>query len=77
MSECAHTKLALIRPSVVEKVRCQRCHLTIAQTDLDRGAGHCPECFEVSGKKHRAFEKVELEQNQAVKIRCEDCGLFL
>ncbi len=74
MTECKHTELALISEKSV-KLRCNHCHLTIAEDEL--GDGYCPECYEEKGKKHKDFEKIETQKPGIVKYRCEKCGIYI
>lgn len=73
MDDCAHAKLTLLRPRSDATVRCRHCHLTITAAEL--GAGHCPECFEQGGRRHRDFEPVPVKV-EPIRFRCEDCGLI-
>jgi rubrerythrin len=72
MPGCRHAKLELLSTDQV-RLRCQRCHLTLASTELE--GGYCPECFEQSGKRHYAFE--ELPVSAAAVYRCEECGAIV
>lgn len=74
MSSCTHSKLELL-PEEKKRLRCLHCHLTIAADEL--GAGYCPECYELHGKKRYDFEKVEPEKKGITRYRCEDCGAII
>ena len=72
MTRCRHHHLALM-PQKSQRLRCRRCHLTIAADEL-RG-GYCPECYETSGVKHDDFE--ELVSQPRTRYRCEQCGAII
>jgi rubrerythrin len=74
MTECNHTTLELL-PSRKRALRCRQCHLTL---DPEEAAdGHCPECFERSGKRYRDFEELEPSGDGAATYRCETCGVIV
>lgn len=72
MTACKHTNLILL-PGSARHLRCRHCHLTIKAEELE--AGYCPECFEVSGKKHDDFETIA--SSDQTKYRCEACGAII
>ena len=74
MPSCRHATLELLVERKVT-MRCRRCHLTMAAEEL--GNGHCPECFDSSGTKHRDFEELTHTPSQAARYRCEDCGILI
>ena len=74
MSACTHTTLELL-PSRKRTKRCRLCHLTLDAEEL--GNGHCPECFERSGKRHFEFEELETTGAGAATYRCEECGVIV
>src|SRR6266540_6579036 len=74
MDACRHHHHLLLLPQQPKRVRCQACHLTISVDELRHG--YCPECFEVRGQKHYAFEDVP-ELNTTTRYRCEDCGVMI
>ncbi len=74
MSHCKHSNLILL-PGKKNRLRCKRCHLTIKTDDLEKD--YCPECFEVTGKKHYDFEDVADDASETTQYRCEDCGLII
>jgi len=74
MTTCHHNKLVLI-PEPGNRLRCRHCHLTITADEL--GKSHCPECFEIHGRKRYDFEEVEPETRGIVKYRCEECGITI
>ncbi len=55
-----------------EKLRCEVCHLTLTEEELN--GGYCPECYETTGRKNKEFSKVTLNQENFSQYRCEDCG---
>lgn len=71
---CKHKRLVLL-PEEKKRLRCRRCHLTIEADELDEG--HCPECFEVDGKRLYDFEEILPDKSDAARYRCEDCGLIV
>jgi len=71
---CAHTTLELLQ-SRKRTVRCRRCHLTLDGEEL--GDGHCPECFDRSGRRHYDFDEVDSAGSNAVSYRCEECGVIV
>ncbi len=74
MPSCKHQTLTLLTESV-NKVRCNRCHLTISKTEL--GDGYCPECYEIHHEKHHDFEMLSAEDNDKTRYRCDGCGIFI
>ena len=74
MNSCNHHHLLLLPPTK-NKLRCQRCHLTIKADDL--GKSYCPECFEESGKKVFDFEEIIAVEKGKTKYRCEECGIII
>ena len=74
MTVCNHETLELL-PAVEERLRCTRCHLTIAVGELDGGC--CPECLEEAGIKHNDFEVLDDPQSSTVRYRCESCGVIV
>jgi predicted RNA-binding Zn-ribbon protein involved in translation (DUF1610 family) len=74
MTACMHDKLEVL-PRVKERLRCTRCHLTISREEI--GDGHCPECYEETGMRHREFEEVEEAGEEKARFRCEDCGAII
>jgi predicted RNA-binding Zn-ribbon protein involved in translation (DUF1610 family) len=74
MVPCSHTTLELVH-SRKRTVRCRRCHLTLdAEELLD---GHCPECFERSGRRNYEFEEIAVQDDKAARYRCEECGVII
>ena len=74
MDDCKHSHLVLL-PKPSDRVRCRQCHLTIKIDDLT--GKYCPECYEMSGKRHNDFEEVEETPSESVQYRCEDCGVLI
>ena len=74
MSGCPHEVLTLV-PKDSNKLRCQRCHLTLSPDELVNGC--CPECYEVRGEKHSDFEKVEEADDAPTRYRCDRCGMVI
>ena len=74
MVACQHSSLELL-PDRDKRVRCSRCHLTLAKTEL-RG-GYCPECYETSGAKNYAFDEIDGAKESASRYRCEQCGAIV
>jgi len=72
---CPHAHLTMLTPSVQPRLRCRRCHLTIAAEELK--GGPCPECLEADGARRRDFETIEVTTGAGTRFRCEDCGLML
>lgn len=73
MASCAHITLELL-PTRKRTVRCRQCHLTLDAVEL--GDGHCPECFERSGRRHYEFDELETGDGTAT-YRCEECGALV
>jgi Fe-S-cluster-containing dehydrogenase component len=74
MTSCRHRTLELL-PNRKKTKRCLQCHLTIDAEEL--GAGYCPECFQVSGKKQYEFQDLESAEQSVARYRCEECGLII
>jgi len=74
VTDCTHASLELL-PNRGERLRCSRCHLTIDAQEL--GEDCCPECLEEAGVKHYEFEAVEDPRAEAVRYRCEACGVII
>jgi hypothetical protein len=74
MTSCNHTTLELLR-SRKRTVRCRLCDLTLDPEELHDG--HCPECFERSGRRSYDFEEVETEVSGGASYRCEECGAII
>jgi hypothetical protein len=74
MRECNHAALELL-PSRKRALRCRQCHLTLDVEEA--GDGHCPECFERTGKRYSDFEELESSDGGAIAYRCEDCGVII
>ena len=74
MSSCKHQNLTLLNPEA-DKLRCRRCHLTIAKNDLPQG--YCPECYEATGVRRFEFDEVAESAASKVQYRCEDCGILI
>jgi rubrerythrin len=74
MASCNHSTLELLQ-SRTRTVRCRQCHLTLDGEEL--GDGHCPECFEKSGRRHYDFEEVDAAGDGSVAYRCEECGVIV
>jgi hypothetical protein len=49
--------------------------LTIKAEEL--GKGHCPECFEMSGRKRFDFEEMAEGEREMARYRCEECGVII
>jgi hypothetical protein len=74
MSTCKHSTLVLL-PEKKNMLQCRHCHLTIKPEEL--GQGHCPECFEIYGKRQYDFEEVAAEVTGKARYRCDKCGLIV
>jgi len=74
MTSCRHLTLVLL-PEKKNMLRCRHCHLTINADEL-RG-GYCPECFEIDGRRHYDFDKIEAEDKGKGRYRCEQCGIII
>jgi len=74
MIGCRHSSLELL-PEKEKRMRCRRCHLTIARTELQ--GGHCPECYETSGMKYYEWDEVEDAKGVNPCYRCEQCGAIV
>lgn len=74
MRNCRHSMLNLIGDSR-RRLRCRRCHLTIAEEELLNP--WCPECHEAEGKEYRDFETVDTPGAGGVKYRCAECGIII
>ncbi len=74
MSPCKHNLLILL-PEVDNRLRCTHCHLTIKENELN--GDYCPECFEMNGIRNYDFHKIQDHENDAIRYRCEDCGVII
>ncbi len=74
MTSCKHSNLLLL-PEKKERLRCRYCHLTIKADELMDN--YCPECFDLSGKKHYDFEEIAAEKTKIVKYMCEECKIII
>lgn len=74
MSSCRHLHLVLL-PKAPHKLRCRHCHLTISADELK--SGHCPECYEVHGRKNSDFEEISTFMDGKTRYRCEQCGVII
>ena len=75
MQACRHQRLTLLMPSTEVRLRCRRCHLTLAEDEA--AGGPCPECLEATGVRRADYERVEITTRQTARARCEDCGLLM
>jgi hypothetical protein len=75
MDSCRHLHLALIPQQATQKLRCQRCHLTITADELKEG--HCPECYEEHGRVSSDFEEISTSGERKTRYRCEECGVII
>ncbi len=73
MASCDHQNLMLLPEK--NRLRCQRCHLTIKAEELD--GNYCPECLEIDGKKRYDFEDIATIKPGTVRYRCEGCGIII
>lgn len=62
-------------PEKKNRLRCRHCHLTIDVDEL--GGAHCPECFELDGKKRYEFEELGAVGRGATRYRCAGCGVVI
>lgn len=74
MPSCPHSALELL-PEPKHRLRCRRCHLTIAKDELKDG--FCPECFASSGAKCYEFEELAAADSGIARYRCEECGAII
>ena len=74
MKSCSHTSLELL-PERKKTVRCQHCHLTLAEDELQDG--FCPECFATTGTRRYQFDEVKSSAAPVARYRCEDCGIVI
>ncbi len=74
MTSCSHKTLMLL-PERKNVLRCQHCHLTIKADEL--GQGHCPECFEMNGRRRFDFEEMAEGERGRTRYRCEECGAII
>ena len=71
---CPHTNLTILNDAR-PKMRCRYCHLTIEAQELSDS--YCPECYEATGYKKFDFDAVASTDANAIRYRCEDCGVLI
>lgn len=74
VNSCRHLHLVLL-PRAAHKLRCRHCHLTITAEELK--GSHCPECYEVHGRKNTDFEEISEAEDKKTRYRCEQCGVLI
>ena len=74
MTTCSHSQLVLL-PDVKKRLRCRHCDLTIDADDLTQK--YCPECYERDHRRRYDFDDVAPAHADAVRYRCEQCGVLI
>ncbi|MBI5740980.1 MAG: hypothetical protein HZA16_09680 [Nitrospirae bacterium] len=74
MTSCRHNTLVLLSGEK-KRLRCRRCYLLIKAEEL--GENCCPECLEERGEKRYDFEEVRAAETDALRYRCEECGVII
>jgi hypothetical protein len=44
---------------------------------MEAADGHCPECFERSGKRYDDFDEIDPPEGKQTAYRCEQCGVIV
>jgi predicted RNA-binding Zn-ribbon protein involved in translation (DUF1610 family) len=74
MTSCTHNTLVLL-PEKKGRLQCRHCHLTISPEEL--GDSFCPECYEIHSEKRYDFNKLDAEDPDPARYRCEECGVII